>query len=352
MGQQLSSNIHDNYHLQKVKLGQGSFGTVWRAVHRKTGESVAVKQLCKANLPSLGIRREDVDREISLLGSLEHENIIKLHQTFEDGESIFMAFEYCDGGDFGDKVLERGSSVQEPEVVFWVKQMLGAIAYMHERHICHRDIKPDNFLVANKDTLKLADLGLAMVCPRSQLVTQKCGTPAYMAPEQHLLPALSKGYAFPVDVWAAGVCMYVLMFGGRHPFLGARNDLNLKQLLAGSLNFSDRSGMLGTVGLAGEHMSAEARGLCQHMVTVDPLRRITAQKALGVLGVAQRVPSSPAAGAGAVVRKKTPSAGLREQVKQRLSRSIGRAVSKPKQEGAVLLNRLGALNRGMKPSIQ
>mmetsp|Transcript_124601 Transcript_124601/g.311607 ORF Transcript_124601/g.311607 Transcript_124601/m.311607 type:complete len:197 (-) Transcript_124601:253-843(-) len=107
------------------------------------------------------------------------------------------------------------------------------------------------------------------------------------------MPAQSRGYSFPVDVWAAGLCMYMAMFGGRHPFLDANGELNPKSLLAGSLNFAKRSGILGTVGLAGAHMSAAVRGLCQRMVTVDPHLRITAQSALDTISDLDEVNIEP-----------------------------------------------------------
>merc|ERR550525_942597 len=95
--------------------------------------------------------------------------------------------------------------------------ILSAIAFLHRKGICHRDVKPDNFMVA-KGTLKLADFGLATFVPPGKLLKDKCGTPAFMAPEIHSLPKRSPGYGFPVDVWAAGVTMYMILHQGQHPF--------------------------------------------------------------------------------------------------------------------------------------
>lgn len=274
-----SADVRDTYHLQKVKLGEGEFGVVWRAVHKTSGEVVAMKQLNKKQLPGRGVRRVDVQREIQMLGSLRHENIIRLYETFEDGESIYMAIEYCDGGDFGDKVLERGDSITDGELSGWMEQLLSAIAFMHERLICHRDIKPDNFLVARGCRLKLADLGLAVECPAGSLLTEKCGTPAFMAPELHQLPRRSKGYGLPADIWAAGVTMYMVMFGGKHPFLNARGSLSEKSLLAGDLDFR-KAGFLGSLGIRRQHMTEEARRTCQLMVEVEPSQRATGKSLL------------------------------------------------------------------------
>merc|ERR1719160_666771 len=123
--------------------------------------------------------------------SCRHEHIIRLFDVFEDKGSIYLALEYCDGGDFGDKVKEKGVSLKEDEAAEWMRQVISAVAALHSKCICHRDIKPDNFMVAN-DRLKLSDFGLALILPKGKLLTERCGTPAFMAPEQILLPKKSR----------------------------------------------------------------------------------------------------------------------------------------------------------------
>lgn len=319
---------------------------------------MAIKQLSKVTLPQRGVRRVDVEREIQMMGAMRHQNIVRLHETFEDKEAIYMALEYCDGGDFGDKVLERGESIREPEVAYWVGQMMSAIAFLHSHFICHRDIKPDNFLVqGSSNHLKLADLGLACECPSGMLLSDKCGTPAFMSPEQHGLPRRSKGYGLAVDVWAAGITMYMVMFGGKHPFLNARGALNEKSMLAGELDFRKGTGLLSSLGLGSNHMSEEARRLCQMMVTVEPHRRITAGETLsrpwfnearGMEPPNGRLPIAPAAGTTHEAPREKPvsparsasprpargtavSTGFRESMKQRagsLKASVKRKLAK------------------------
>merc|ERR1740121_383764 len=101
-----------------------------------------------------------------------------------------------------------------------------------------------------------------------------CGTPAFMAPEQHHLPRRSRGYSLPVDVWATGVTMYMVMFGGKHPFLNARGSLNEKALLNGDLDFR-KPGFFGSLGIRSMHMTEEARRTCQLLAEVEPSRRGT-----------------------------------------------------------------------------
>jgi len=284
--------IEDRYFLQKVKLGQGSFGTVWRAVDKHNDRVVAIKQLDKAGMPKRQVTRKDIEREVELMKAVKHENITQLFDTFEDDQSIFIALEYCDGGDFGDKVKERGMSLREEEAADWMAQICAAIAALHTKGICHRDIKPDNFMVA-VTTLKLSDFGLACFLTRGKALTEKCGTPAFMAPEQVNLPTKSKGYSFPCDMWAAGISMYMLMFAGRHPFLTSNKQLNNNMLLQGRLDFREAAqaaagpvgffdGLLGG-GAAQKfnlRFSDKAREVCTRMVQPDPTRRMTAEEAL------------------------------------------------------------------------
>jgi len=289
MGQGSSgSQLEDRYYLQKVKLGQGSFGTVWRAVDRQNGNVVAIKQVDKSMLPRRGVRREDIEREVSMMKACPHNNITMIYDTFEDTGNIYLALEYCDGGDFGDKVKERGMGLLEQECADWMWQICSAIAALHGKCICHRDIKLDNFMVSHlkgqgRITLKLTDFGLAISLPHGQVLTEKCGTPAFMSPELYNLPKRSRGYSFGVDLWAAGICMYMMMFGGRHPFLNDRGSLNEKSLHAGELDFGHGAGSgffgfaLGSVQL---RYSDNARQFCSRLIVVDPQRRLRANDSL------------------------------------------------------------------------
>jgi len=278
-----SSNCQfkDHYFLQRVKLGEGSFGTVWRGINRKTSEVVAVKQLEKSKFALRGVQRADVDREISILQAIEHENVTRLFQFFEDDQFIYLALEYCEGGDFGDKVRERSSEVEESEAAIWIRQMCAAIFHMHMRLICHRDLKPENFMLAREGTLKLTDFGLATYVKSGELLTLKCGTPAFMSPEQHRLP-FSDGYTLPVDLWAAGVSMSMVLLGGKHPFLTEKGNIDEKRLLTGYVEFQPVQSFLGRIvsGTVPARDSEGARDLCKAMVEPDASKRLTACLAL------------------------------------------------------------------------
>eukprot|EP00929_Paragymnodinium_shiwhaense_P018350 TRINITY_DN1287_c0_g2_i1.p1 TRINITY_DN1287_c0_g2~~TRINITY_DN1287_c0_g2_i1.p1 ORF type:complete len:755 (+),score=172.99 TRINITY_DN1287_c0_g2_i1:116-2380(+) len=322
MGQSAATGqkLEERYFVQKVKLGEGSFGKVWRARDRKTQQDVAIKQLDKALLPKRGVKRQDIEREIAMMKAEVHENLTRLYDTFEDEQNIYLALEYCDGGDFGDKVKERGMEIQEPEVAEWMRQVCAAINALHQKNICHRDIKPDNFMVATaangQHLLKLADFGLAVYVPTGQRLYDKCGTPAFMAPEQHRVSKNSGGYGFPSDVWAAGVSMYMVMFGGRHPFITPQNQLDDRAMSEGRLDF--RQSPAGQnffgfdLGMGELRFSNEARSLCQGLVQVDERQRLTAANALSSVWINHGRAVMPVSGAvnGSVsVAARLPSKG-------------------------------------------
>jgi serine/threonine protein kinase len=292
-----SARLQDRYHLQKVRLGSGSFGTVWRGVDRESGEVVAVKQIGKRRAASSGSSRQDVEREIHLLQVATHENITRFHALFEDSEHIYLILEYCDGGDFADKIKERREAMGEPEAADWVLQMCSAVAAMHCRSICHRDVKPENFMVSGGNRLKLADFGLATVLFDGRRLTDKVGTLAFMAPEQHLLPGSSSGYSFPVDVWALGVSMHMVVCGGQHPFVDEKGVLQTATLLRGDVSFGQKF-FLGIAVGSSVQLSGASMELCRRMIEVQPSRRITANIALRNpwFGAAAPAPPTPHSG--------------------------------------------------------
>merc|ERR1740121_3592004 len=125
-----------------------------------------------------------------------------------------LIFEYCPKGTLED-ALEEGYKPSEAIAAPLVYQVSSALAFLHELEIVHRDVKPANLLFSDDSTMKLADFGSAR--RGADLVTKLHGTPAFFAPEHSLL-AKGKGYSFPVDAWALGVTVYMMLYGGVHPF--------------------------------------------------------------------------------------------------------------------------------------
>jgi len=286
------SKIHERYFVQKVKLGSGSFATVWRAVDKQNGDTVAIKQMEKQKLNRMKVDMSDIEREVAVMKTCSHYNITQIFDVFEDANCIYLALEYCECGDLSDKIGERGLDISEVETASWMRQILAAISALHSKEICHRDIKPDNFMIkrglgqsegqeppgAVLHILKLADFGLATFHRSDRgLRNTKCGTPHFMAPELHLLPRKSRGYGLPIDVWAAGVSMYVIMFGGQRPFL-QNGRFDLKPLVSGTVDWRMRESCF--IGLGQLRFSEDARQFCTSMLQVDAKKRVTAAQAL------------------------------------------------------------------------
>lgn len=271
MGQSPSQKLEDRYYLQKIQLYQDSSSAVWRAVDRKKefgdqDNQVAIKRIGK-------IQGAHIQHELSLLHSCKHENIIKAYDKYEDSDKIYLVLEYCGDGDFADKVKERGADVTEGEAASWTRQIIAAVEALHMKNICHRNIKPENFLLA-KGILKLSDFKYAVSLPAGNTLSEKCGAPEFMAPEQHS----SRGYGLPVDVWAAGVVMYMVLCGGKHPFIH-HNSLDKTRLLKGELGFSE--GFFAFMGgRRKKRFSNLAVELCRCLVKPSVGDRMTASAAL------------------------------------------------------------------------
>jgi len=265
------SKLEDSYFLQKVKLGEGAFGTVWRGVDKRTEELVAVKALKKGH--NAGRSRKDYEHEVSIMKQVKHTNVLGLRDVFEDTKNVYLVIDYCDGGDLGDKMAE---CTQKSVAASWMAQVCAAIGAMHYAGIVHRDVKPDNFMISN-GCLKLADFGLATMLPEKEgLLKAKCGTPAFMAPEQHELPN-SRGYGKAADMWAAGVILFMLLHGGQHPFLSG-NQMNMQALLSGK--FPKNGGSKLACLMPGKSGASNGMELVAALLFREDYKRLSAVQAL------------------------------------------------------------------------
>jgi len=256
--------------MQKVKLGEGSFGTVWRGVDKATDEPVAIKQL-KLNQHQSS---KNYEHEVSIMRRVSHPNVLRVRDAYQEQGAVFLVLDYMDGGDLGDKMVESSSNAKSMAAC-WMTQVCAAIQAMHTAGLIHRDVKPDNFMISN-GILKLSDFGLAMALPREGRISQKCGTPAFMAPEQHELPH-QRGYGPPVDAWAAGVILYMLLNGGQHPFLQG-NQMNMDNLLNGRVPKKGKISCLSPVG--GGKGTKEGEGLVTSLLMRDENKRLKPAEAL------------------------------------------------------------------------
>ncbi|XP_006890722.1 PREDICTED: serine/threonine-protein kinase DCLK3 [Elephantulus edwardii] len=261
----VAGDVAEHYEAGRV-IGDGNFAVVKECRHRASGQAYAMKIIDKAKLKG---KEDMVDSEIAIVRSLSHPNIVQLHEVYETEAEMYLILEYVRGGDLFDAILEK-VKFTEREAARLVTDLCRALVHLHAKGVVHRDLKPENLLVQrNEDkstTLKLADFGLAKLVVRP--IFTVCGTPTYVAPE-----ILSeKGYGLEVDMWAAGVILYILLCGFP-PFRSPDRDqdelFNIIQL--GHFEF---------LSPYWDNISEAAKDLVSHLLVVDPKKRYTAQQVL------------------------------------------------------------------------
>eukprot|EP00494_Astrolonche_serrata_P033270 UN33539 len=145
--------------------------------------------------------------------NIHHPNVVNFYAHFASKSHIFIVIEYCDGGDLLEYLNERGKPISEFLCKKFMCQLLGGLEYLHGQGICHRDIKPENLLLNKaRDTMKIADFGLSkQICGNSnQIFVTYCGSLTHIAPEIFVHDE-EKGYDQRVDIWSAGVVLYVML---------------------------------------------------------------------------------------------------------------------------------------------
>jgi len=256
-------------HYEKAEqLGSGNFATVHVCTKKKDpnkGSRFAVKVIDKKKVEDMG----DIEREIELMQKLKHPNIIKLHDTFDEPKNRLLVMDLVTGGELFDSIVARGSYT-EKDAATVISTLCDALAYMHDQGIVHRDLKPENLLLESKADdapIKVADFGLARMMSTGELMKTACGTPGYVAPEV----LQSRGYdSGAVDVWSAGVILYILLCGFP-PFYEEELPALFDQILRGRYDFPSPWW---------DSISKPAIALVKRMLTVDPKKRITAKQVL------------------------------------------------------------------------
>ncbi|XP_077099740.1 calcium/calmodulin-dependent protein kinase type II subunit beta isoform X5 [Siphateles boraxobius] len=264
----------DEYQLYE-ELGKGAFSVVRRCVKLCTGQEHAAKII---NTKKLSARdHQKLEREARICRLLKHPNIVRLHDSISEEGFHYLLFDLVTGGELFEDIVAR-EYYSEADASHCIQQILEAVLHCHQMGVVHRDLKPENLLLASKcknAAVKLADFGLAIeVQGDQQAWFGFAGTPGYLSPEV----LRKEAYGKPVDIWACGVILYILLVG-YPPFWDEDQHKLYQQIKAGAYDFPSPEW---------DTVTPEAKNLINQMLTINPVKRITAQEALKHPWVCQR----------------------------------------------------------------
>ncbi|KAI7899255.1 kinase-like domain-containing protein [Cokeromyces recurvatus] len=272
----MSSIKENNKRIEQVgdyiiqnRIGQGSFATVYKAQHKDTQQTVAIKSVKRSKLTKKLL--ENLESEISILTAIRHKNIVGLIECQKTESNIFLVMEYCSLGDLSHFIKElrsknfnKSSGLPERMVRHFLKQLANALKFLRSQNLIHRDIKPQNLLLSPSDDidlpiLKVADFGFARFLPNASLADTLCGSPLYMGPE-----ILSyKKYDAKADLWSVGAVLYE-MVTGRPPFRAQNHIELLKKIQENKdqIHFPDNVGH-------------DLKDLIRHLLKRNPVERLS-----------------------------------------------------------------------------
>ncbi|KAI8352087.1 kinase-like domain-containing protein, partial [Blakeslea trispora] len=256
------SNSFGPYELLQT-LGEGEFGKVKLGAHVETGREVAVKLIKKERGASNRISK--IEREISILKTLDHPYIVKLYNVIETEKQIGIILEYAPGGELFEYILAH-RCLKEKDAKRFFAQLISSVYYMHNRKIVHRDLKLENILLDKDCNIVVTDFGFAnqFASAADDMMATTCGSPCYAAPELVVNPGLYAGSA--VDVWSCGVILYAMLCGflpfDDDPSNPDSDDINqlYRYILSTELMFPS-------------YISSEPRNLLKKILVADPAKR-------------------------------------------------------------------------------
>nr|GMC81791.1 calcium-dependent protein kinase 13 [Ipomoea batatas]GMC85872.1 calcium-dependent protein kinase 13 [Ipomoea batatas] len=213
-------NIEERYMVDR-ELGRGEFGVTYLCIDRGSRELLACKSISKRKLRT-AVDVEDVRREVAIMKHLpKNSSIVCLKEACEDENAVHLVMELCEGGELFDRIVARGHYTERAAAAV-TRTIVEVVQLCHKHGVIHRDLKPENFLFANKkenSPLKAIDFGLSIFFKPGERFSEIVGSPYYMAPE-----VLKRNYGPEIDIWSAGVILYILLCGvppfwAEHPWL-------------------------------------------------------------------------------------------------------------------------------------
>ncbi|CAN6353213.1 unnamed protein product [Urochloa humidicola] len=249
------------------ELGRGEFGVTRRCIDAKTGETLACKSISKRKLRS-SVDVEDVRREVAIMRSLpEHASVVRLREAFEDADAVHLVMEVCEGGELFDRIVSRGHYTERAAAGV-IRTIMEVVLHCHKHGVMHRDLKPENFLYANtseNSPLKVIDFGLSVCFKPGDRFSEIVGSPYYMAPE-----VLKRNYGQEIDIWSAGVILYILLCGVP-PFWAETDEGIAQAIIRSNIDFEREPW---------PKVSDNAKDLVRKMLDPSAYSRLTAQQVL------------------------------------------------------------------------
>ncbi|CAI5481679.1 unnamed protein product [Closterium sp. Yama58-4] len=249
------------------ELGRGQYGVIRLCTEKATGLSLACKSINKAKLA--GTREvEDVQREVKVMELLKgHPAVIELRATYEDQKRVHLIMELCEGGELFERISKR-KHYPENEAAEVCRTLVSVVAHCQSHGLMHRDLKPENILLVSQSShtrVKVVDYGLAVFVKPGAKLTTMAGSAYYIAPE-----VLNNCYGLEADMWSVGVILYILLCG-LPPFWAEKEE---------GIFAAIKTGKIDVFTGVWEGVSQDAKDLVIKLLTRDPSKRITPEKAL------------------------------------------------------------------------
>ncbi|CAN1303591.1 Calcium-dependent protein kinase 13 [Linum perenne] len=297
-------NIEDRYLVDR-ELGRGEFGVTYLCIDRETRELLACKSISKRKLRT-AVDVEDVRREVSIMKHLpRNSSIVSFKEACEDDNAVHLVMELCEGGELFDRIVARGHYTERAAAAV-VRTIVEVVQLCHKHGVIHRDLKPENFLFANKkenSPLKAIDFGLSIFFKPGERFSEIVGSPYYMAPE-----VLKRNYGPEIDIWSAGVILYILLCGVP-PFWAESEQGVAQAIIRGVIDFKRDPW---------PNISESAKSLVKAMLEPDPKVRLTAKQVLGIANFSCLMLMFSVEHSWLVNAKKAPNVPLGDVVRARL----------------------------------
>ncbi|PIA59451.1 hypothetical protein AQUCO_00400375v1 [Aquilegia coerulea] len=299
--------IEEKYMVDR-ELGRGEFGVTYLCINRDTRELLACKSISKRKLRT-AVDVEDVRREVAIMKHLpENSNIVTLREACEDENAVHLVMELCEGGELFDRIVARGHYTERAAASV-TRTIMEVVQVCHKHGVIHRDLKPENFLFANKkenSPLKAIDFGLSIFFKPGERFSEIVGSPYYMAPE-----VLKRNYGPEIDIWSAGVILYILLCGVP-PFWAESEQGVAQAILRGLIDFKRDPW---------PSVSESAKNLVRQMLEPDPKLRLNAKQVLEHPWI-QNAKKAPNVSLGDVVKSRLKQFSVMNRFKRKALRVI------------------------------